>query len=122
MRTRLDSGEAGTSRCAASAAGSATRLIQNNQETPRLSAITPDSGSPMPAPMPMIALTSPRPEAIRSRGKVSRMMPKASGNTPPATPWITRPAISTPIEGASAHTTPPSENSRSTSVSTRPLP
>ena len=87
-----------------------------------MSTITPDSGSPMPAPMPKIALTSPSPVAIRSGGNVSRMIPNASGKTPPATPWMTRPAISTPIEFASAQTTPPSENSSSTSVSTRPLP
>ena len=122
MRTRLDSGDCGTSRCAATAAGRAIKLIQNSHETSRLSAITPDSGNPMPAPIPMIALTSPSPVAIRSGGKVSRMIPKASGKTPPATPWMTRPAIRTPIEPARAQTTPPSENSSSTSVRTRPLP
>src|SRR5215213_645267 len=122
MRIRLDSGDAGTRRCAASAAGSAIRLIQNSHSTPIPSAITPESGSPMPAPMPRIALTSPRPLATLSGGNVSRMIPNASGNTPPATPWITRPRISNAIECARAHTTPPTENSSSTSVRTRPLP
>ena len=109
-------------RWAASAAGSAIRLIQKSHWTPIPSAITPESGSPMPAPMPRIALTRPRPVATLSGGKVSRMIPNASGKTPPATPWITRPAIRTAIEWARAHTTPPTAKSSSTSVSTRPLP
>ena len=102
----------GTSRCAASAAGSAIRPIQNSHSMPRSSAITPDSGRPMPAPMPRIALTSPSPLAARSGGKVSRMIPNASGKTPPATPWITRPAISRAIVCDSAQTTPPAENTQ----------
>ena len=122
MRMRLDAGDAGTRRWAASAAGSAIRLIQKSHWTPMPSAITPESGSPMPAPIPRIALTSPRPLATLSGGNVSRMIPNASGKTPPATPWITRPKISTAIECASAHTTPPTEKRINTSVSTRPLP
>ncbi len=122
MRRRSDAGDCGTSRCAASAAGRAIRLIQKSHSTPRPSAITPDSGSPMPAPMPRMALTRPSPLATRSGGNVSRMIPKASGNTPPATPWITRPAIRRAIVWESAQTTPPAENTSSVSVSTRPLP
>ena len=122
MRVRATGADSGISRCAASAAGSAIRLIQNSHEMSKLSTITPDSGSPMPPPMPKIAVIVPRPVATRSGGNVSRTMPNASGNTPPATPWTMRPAISTPIELASAHTTPPSENMTSTTVSTRPLP
>ena len=113
MRRRPDAGDCGTRRCAASAAGSAIRLIQNSHSTPMPSAITPDSGSPMPAPMPRIALTSPSPLATRSGGNVSRMIPNASGKTPPATPWITRPRSARAIECDSAHTTPPAENSSS---------
>ena len=58
----------------------------------------------------------------RSRGKVSRMIPKASGNTPPATPCTTRPAISRPIDPAKAHTADPTENTSIVRVSTRPFP
>ena len=118
----LDAGDAGTRRWAARAAGSAIRLIQKSHCTPMPSAITPESGRPMPAPIPRIALTSPSPEATLSGGNVSRMIPKARGKTPPATPWITRPTISTAIECARAQTTPPTEKRISTSVSTRPFP
>ena len=108
--------------CAATAAGAAIRLIQNSHSSAKLSTITPDSGSPIPPPMPKIALTMLRPPAIWSRGNVSRTIPNASGKTPPATPCSTRPAITTSIVGASALITAPSENSASTAVSIRPLP
>ena len=97
-------------------------MIQKIHATSKLSTMTPDSGSPIPPPIPKIALTSPSPVATRSGGNVSRTMPKASGNTPPATPWITRPTSSSSIELLSAHTTPPNENTSSTTVRVRPLP
>ena len=75
-------------------------MIQKIHATSKLSTMTPDSGSPIPPPIPKIALTSPSPVATRSGGNVSRTMPKASGNTPPATPWITRPTSSSSIECA----------------------
>ena len=116
-------GEGGTSRREASAAGKAiTQPIQKSHDTSRFSTITPASGSPIPAPIPNIALSRPIAPGTRSRGKVSRMIPKASGNTPPATPCTTRPAISSSIDGASAHTTDPTEKVSIVSVSTRPLP
>ena len=76
----------------------------------------------MPPPMPKIALIIASPPAIWSRGKVSRTIPKASGKTPPATPCSRRPAITMPIEVASALITAPALKSTSTAVSTRPLP
>jgi hypothetical protein len=121
-RARSTGGEGGTSRCTANATGSEMRLIQNSQLTSKLSTTTPASGRPMPAPMPNDALSSPIPAANLGRGKVSRITPKASGNTPPAMPWIARPAMTTPIDVASAHTTEPSAKASITPVSTRPLP
>ena len=76
----------------------------------------------MPPPMPNTALMIAMPPATWSRGNVSRMIPNASGNTPPATPCSTRPAISTSIDGASALITAPIEKMIMIAVSTRPLP
>ena len=121
-RASFTGGEGGISRCAAKAAGSAIRLIQNSHCRLTLSTITPESGSPMPPPMPKIALMMLSPPGTCSRGKVSRTIPKASGKTPPATPCSTRPAIRTSIEFASALLTAPSEKITSTAVSIRPLP
>jgi hypothetical protein len=87
-----------------------------------LSTITPAIGMPMPPPIPNTALITPMPIATRAGGNVSRTIPNASGKTAPATPWITRPAISTSIELASPATTEPTANVTSTAVSTRPLP
>ena len=49
---------------------------------------TPDSGRPMPPPMPNIAEIRPIATARLSAGSSSLMIPNASGKTPPATPWI----------------------------------
>ena len=121
-RASRTGGDGGTSRYAANAAGSAKRLIQNSHWRSRLSTITPESGRPMPPPMPKIALIMLRPPGIWSRGNVSRTIPKASGKTPPATPCSTRPAITTSIEPASALITAPKEKITSTAVRIRPLP
>ena len=72
-----------------------------------LSTIAPDSGRPMPPPMPNIAEIIPMATDRRSAGSSSSMIPKASGNTPPATPWMTRPAITISIEPASPETIEP---------------
>ena len=76
----------------------------------------------MPPPMPNTALMTPMPTGTRSAGNVSRTMPNESGNTAPATPWMTRPAIRTSIEEARPATTDPAANVTRTAVSTRPLP
>src|SRR5215217_6187084 len=76
----------------------------------------------MPPPMPNIAESVPMATERRSGENSSLMIPNAKGNTPPATPWMTRPAITTSIEPASAATTEPAQNSSSTPESTRPLP
>ena len=122
IRGRWVLGWEGMSRYAAAAAGSATRLIQNSQEMSEWSTMTPDSGSPIPPPMPKTALSVARCVGTLSGGEVSRTMPNASGNTPPATPCSTRPATSTSIVGASALMTPPTAKMTSTTVSTRPRP
>ncbi len=62
------------------------------------------------------------PVATRSGGNSSRMIPKASGNTAPATPWMARPAISSPIECDSAQTSEPRANTTSVPSSIRSLP
>ena len=106
----------------ANAAGSASSPIQKSQEMSVLSTMAPDSGRPMPPPMPNIAEIIPMATERRSAGSSSLMIPKASGNTPPATPWITRPAMTISIEPASADTIEPKEKMSSTPVSTRALP
>ena len=115
-------GEGGTKRCTAYATGSAIMLTQNSQSRLTWSTISPESGNPMPPPIPNTALMIAMPLATWSRGNVSRMIPNASGNTPPATPCSTRPAISTSIVGASALITAPIEKMIMIAVSTRPLP
>ncbi len=62
------------------------------------------------------------PVATRSGGNSSRMIPKASGKTAPATPWIARPAIRTPIEWESAQTNEPTAKKISVTSSIRSLP
>ena len=113
---------AGTTRWTRNAAGSASSPIQKSQEMSVLSTMAPDRGRPMPPPMPNIAEIIPMATERRSAGSSSLMIPKASGNTPPATPWITRPAMTTSIEPASADTIEPKEKMSSTPVSTRALP
>ena len=93
-------GRRGTRHQAANAAGRAISPIQNSQEMCALSTITPDSGRPMPPPMPNMAETRPIATARFSPGSSSLMIPKASGKTPPATPWMTRPAIRSSIDPA----------------------
>ena len=122
IRVRSRAGEAGTTRWTRSAAGSASSPIQKSQEMSVLSTMAPDRGRPMPPPMPNIAEIIPMATERRSAGSSSLMIPKASGNTPPATPWITRPAMTTSIEPASADTIEPKEKMSSTPVSTRALP
>jgi hypothetical protein len=87
-----------------------------------LSTITPLSTSPAPPPIPNVAEISPMPVATRSGGNSSRMIPKASGNTAAAMPWIARPAIRTSIECESAQTSEPSAKTESAITSMRSLP
>ena len=96
--------------------------LQNSQGTPACSTITPAIGSPMPPPTPNTALIRPMAPATRARGKVSRMIPKARGKMPPATPCTARPAITQPIDGASAHMIAPSASIARTTGSTRSFP
>jgi hypothetical protein len=116
-------GERGTSRITPTTAGSAMiRPLQNSHGTPACSASTPAIGRPMPPPTPKIALKSPIAPATRSRGNVSRMIPKASGKMPPATPETVRPAMTQPMSGASAHMAEPRHSRPSTTGRTRSLP
>ena len=62
------------------------------------------------------------PVATFSGGNSSRMIPKASGKTAPPTPWITRPAISMPIECDSAATIDPVPKVTRVATSIRDLP
>ncbi len=87
-----------------------------------MSTITPLSTSPAPPPIPNVAEISPMPVETRSGGNSSRMIPKASGNTAAAMPWIARPAIRTSIECESAQTSEPSAKTESAITSMRSLP
>ena len=64
----------------------------------------------------------PIPPAISCGGNSSRMIPKPSGNTPPAAPCSTRPAIITASDEAIADTTVPTANTVIRITSTRFLP
>ena len=59
---------------------------------------------PMPPPTAMTLESVPIADGTRRRSNSSRMMPKETGKTAPPSPWITRPAIITPMSGASADT------------------
>src|SRR3954451_4649519 len=74
--------------------------------------IGPASTMPAPPPIPRIEEIIAMPNATRSGGNSSLMMPNASGNTAPARPWTTRPAIITPIVWASADITVPTASVR----------
>ena len=60
--------------------------------------------------------------ATFSRGNSSRMMPNASGKMPPPIPWMTRAAMSTPIDEAIAASSVPTARTTRTMSSTRSLP
>ncbi len=55
-------------------------------------------------------------------GNSSRMMPKASGSTPPPSPWITRATIISPIECEIAASPEPTVRLSRTRMSIRSLP
>ena len=65
---------------------------------------------------------TPMAPATRSAGNSSRMMPKASGNTAPAAPWITRPTSITGSVVARALISDPTESAIRTATMTRSLP
>ena len=109
---------AGRSARSRTRAGSAISPSQNSHEASSASTIGPAITSPTPPPMPNVALIPPIAVGTRSGGNVSRMIPNASGKIPPPTPWMTRPATSTPSDGASAHTTLPAAKTSSTIVRT----
>jgi hypothetical protein len=72
--------------------------------------------------MPNIALSSATTPGSRFPASAVRTMPKASGNTPPATPCSTRPVISALSErswAASAHTRLPTAKQPRQASSTR---
>ena len=65
---------------------------------------------------------TPMAPATRSAGNSSRMMPKASGNTAPAAPWITRPTSITGSVVASALINVPTERAMRTATMIFSLP
>ena len=58
----------------------------------------------------------------RWRGNSSRMMPQASGKTPPAAPWITRPTIMTGRVVERAEIVVPTASTTRMMNRSRPLP
>ena len=116
-------GERGTSSATPTIAGKAMMTpLQNSHGTPACSARMPDIGRPIPPPTPNTALSRPIAPATRSGGKVSLMIPNASGKMPPAAPEIARPAMTQPMLGASAHMIEPMHRSPRTIGRTRSLP
>ena len=102
IRVRSRAGDGGTTRWTRNAAGSASSPIQNSHEMSALSTIAPDSGRPMPPPMPNIAEIIPMAtERLLGRDFVVDD-PEGEREHPAATPWMTRPAMTISIEPARA--------------------
>ena len=99
-----------------------TNGIQNSHCQLRCSTTTPPATIPKPEPIPRIADSRPMLPATWSRGNSSRTIPNESGKIPPPTPWITRPAMTSDSECASASTTVPAPRRTSVQTSTRSLP
>ena len=99
-----------------------TSGIQNNHCQLRCSTINPPATMPKPDPMPRIADSRPMLPATFSRGNSSRTIPNESGKMPPATPWMTRAAMSTVSECESAASSVPPARMTSVHTSTRSLP
>ena len=70
----------------------------------------------------MSAEIAPTAPATFSRGNSSRMIPNASGSTPPPTPWTTRATIITVRLVASAASRQPSASALSARTNIRFLP
>ncbi len=79
-------------------------------------------GGPAAAPTPRLTDSAPIAVIIRPGGNVSRITPYASGNTPPATPWSTRPAIAGPRLPVRAQRIDPAQKMAATTASIRPRP
>ena len=77
---------------------------------------------PNPLPTAIIADESPMAPATFSRGNSSRMIPNASGSTPPPAPWIRRATISSPIECATAPSPVPTPSATRVTTNIRSLP
>ena len=84
--------------------------------------IGPASTSPTPPPTAVSPARIPTAPVTLSAGNSSRMIPNAAGSIPPASPWITRAAIITPIDEASAASSDPAASAASDATKTRSLP
>ena len=116
-------GDSGTNRHVQNAASSVTTSgAQNSQCQLRCSTMTAPSTRPRPPPTPRIAEITPMLPATLSAGNSSRVIENARGKMPPATPWITRAAIRTASEFASAASSVPAASTSSVYSSSRSLP
>jgi len=77
---------------------------------------------PSPPPTAVSAAAVPIAALTFSRGNSSRMIPNASGMMPPPMPWITRAAIMTPIDVATAASSDPIPSATRVTSSIRSLP
>ena len=78
----------------------------------------------MPRPPPTAASDAITPTALETFafGNSSRMMPNASGSTPPPMPWIARATIITPTLVATAASSEPTDSAINVATNTRSLP
>ncbi len=72
--------------------------------------------------MPKVALIIPIATGTRSRGNASRTRPNASGKVAAPRPCTARPAISSPMDGASAQSSVPRANNARLISSSRRFP
>src|SRR5579859_1102714 len=123
IRPGMRTGEDGTNSTADTAA-TTVRISgsQNSQCQSSASTIGPARTIPSPAPTPVSAAMDPTAPLTRSAGNSSRMIPNASGTMPPPMPWITRAAIITAIEEATADSSEPAASAISDTTNTRCLP
>jgi hypothetical protein len=116
----LRTGDSGTNSTAPMAA-TMVRIIgsQNSQRQLSASTIGPATAMPSPAPTAVRAARMPTAPATFSAGNSSRMIPNATGSIPPASPWITRATIITPMLGATAASSDPAARATREATKTR---
>src|SRR5581483_6741432 len=123
MRPGTRTGDSGTNRHVQTVATTSTASgSQKSQCQLRCSTIKPPSTIPTPPPTPSSADISPMLPATFSRGNSSRMIPNASGKTPPPAPWMTRATISSATELETPASSVPPLSTISVHTSRRSLP
>jgi hypothetical protein len=123
IRPGTRTGDSGTNAVAATAAARVKISgSQNSQCQSSASTIGPATTMPRPAPTAVSAAIAPTAPVTLAAGNSSLTIPNATGTMPPAMPWITRAAISTPIEELTAASSEPAASATCAATKTRSLP